>query len=231
MKTLHMNRATGQDTTTFVRQVRMSPAPIAQQNGLRGVRATLTWGTLWSILACCLVLGTLAGPAYSQSVGSRSLQNITQTPTAATGWSESIWSCGKDHIYWRNVTYNVTGTVTNNTVSYADWWDKFWDRSGTITGFNDYSFNPGNHHGDGASPLGADRGATRRRDFPGSIDIQLRIRRRWTIPGTTSSRRAGKSRFRRSRPVRLPQATSPLWGAVTFRQRTRSAASWRIART
>lgn len=154
MKTLNSNRVTRQDTTTFVCQLRMFFAPIAQQNGLRGMRATLTWGTLRSILACCLVLGTLTAPAYSQSIGSRSLQNITQTPTAATGWTESTWSCGKDHIYWRTVTYNVTGTVTNNTVSYSDWWDKFFDRNGTITATTTTPLTPAT-----ISPLGADRGA------------------------------------------------------------------------
>ena len=89
--------------------------------------------SLWTMLAFVAMSLTLSQPAFSQFVGSRSLQTITHTPTAATGWTESWWSCGKDHIYWRTVTYTVTTTVTNNTVNYASRSDRFWDRGGAVT--------------------------------------------------------------------------------------------------
>ena len=85
------------------------------------------------IIALLFLSTALTQQALGQSVGSRSLQRITQTATAATGWTESIWSCGKDHIYWRTVTYNVTGTITNNTVTYTNLWNRIWDRGGVIT--------------------------------------------------------------------------------------------------
>ena len=89
----------------------------------------LSMCTMLAFVVMCL---TLSQPAFSQFTGSRSLQRITQTPTAATGWTESWWSCGKDHIYWRNVTYTVNTTVTNNTVNYTSRWNRFWDRGGTV---------------------------------------------------------------------------------------------------